>query len=90
MRPAGRWVYSGSLCSFGCDLSVVGLIRDRWQGLWVDMGAPRGLLGSFGVVRLIRVRPSGHLGCRGCHCVHSRSLGSFGCALGDDGLIPGD
>ena len=53
---------------------VVGFIRGRW----VYSGAPWGSSGSFGIVGFIRVFPGGR-------CVHSRSLGSFRCAL----AVPG-
>ena len=79
MRPGGHWVLYGSLGSFGCVVGVVGFIL----GLWVPLGAPRGLLGSFEVVRLIRVRPWSSFR------VPWVSLGSFGWALGDIGFIRG-
>ena len=49
VRPQRRWVHSGTLCLFGGVLGVVGFN----QGGWVHLVAPRVLLGSFGVVRLI-------------------------------------
>ena len=85
--PLGSFVVVGfirvrpgvSLGLFECVAGVVGFIVGRR----VLLGAPRGLLGSF---RVNMVRPLGrsvHLGCRGCRCVHSVSLGVFGWALGD-------
>ena len=83
LRVAGfirvRWVHSCSpwesvasfgVGSFGYALGVVEFIGVRWVHLlthWLS-------LGSFGVVGFVRVRPGGRY-------VHSRLLGSFGCAL---------
>ena len=67
-RPLGLCIHWGTLGPFGCTLGVVGVVL-------FFLVCPEGPLGSFGVVRLIRVCPQ-------CRWVHSgaprASLGTFG------------
>ena len=70
MCPRGRCVRSGSFDSLGCVRVVVGFIRLRS----VNSGVPKGSLGSFRLVRYIRVRPCGRWVLLG-------SYGALGCAL---------
>ena len=79
VRPGGLRVNSWSLGSFVCALGVVGFIRDRWVH-WLS--TPWVSSGSFGSVGFTGVRPGGRP-------VHSRSLGSLGCALLVVGFIRG-
>ena len=73
VRPGVRWVRLGSSvfsgCAFRSALRVAGLFRV----LLVRPGAPRGLLGSFGFVWLVRVRPVG--------CLVLSGWSSFGSTL---------
>ena len=78
VHRGGRWVYAALLGSFGCAVGVVGCC-------WVHSGAPWESLGLLRVVafnghRFVQVRPSGRW-------VDSKSLDSFGCAMGSMGSL---
>ena len=58
MRPGARWVHSGSLGSFRCNVVVVGFVPVQPEGRWVysgSLGLFKFALGSFWVAGLIRV-----------------------------------